>query len=85
MYWGRDMNRKNSIQNRDTEEAISRIDEAIHSRYPDANDSQTERLRGKVLNYVGDGMSEGYDVAMIKRNGAKSILKVLKLIREDND
>jgi hypothetical protein len=49
------------------------------------NDYQTERLRGKVLNYVGDGLSEGYDVAMVKRNGTKSILKVLKLIREDND
>ena len=85
MYWGCAVIRKNSIQNRDTEEAISRIDSAIRSRYPEVNDYQTERLRGKVLNYVGDGLSEGYDVAMIKRNGTKSILKVLKLIREDND
>jgi hypothetical protein len=85
MYWGCAVIRKNSLQNRDTEEAISRIDSALRSRYPDVNDSQTERLRGKVLNYVGDGLTEGYDVAMIKRNGTKSILKVLKLIREDND
>ena len=77
--------RKNSLQNRDTEEALSRIDDAIRRRYPDVNDYQAEHLRGKVLNYVGNGLSEGYDVAMIKRNGAKSILKVLKLIREDAD
>lgn len=85
MYWGCAVIRKNSLQNRDTEEAISRIDSALRSRYPDVNDSQAERLRGKVLNYVGDGLADGYDVAMIKRNGTKSILKVLKLIREDND
>jgi hypothetical protein len=77
--------RKNNLQNRDTEEAISRIDDAIRSRYPEVDDAQAMHLRGKVLNYVGSGLQEGYDLAMIKRNGARTILKVLKLIKEDDE
>ena len=77
--------KRTSLQNRDTEEAISRIDDAIRSRYPEVDDAQAEHLRGKVLNYVGNGLAEGYDLALIKRNGAKSILKVLKLIKEDDE
>ncbi len=54
-------------------------------RYPEVDDAQAEQLRGKVLNYVGNGLAEGYDLALIKRGGAKTILKVLKLIREDDE
>ncbi len=77
--------KRTSLQNRDTEEAIAKIDEAIRQRYPEVDDAQAEHLRGKVLNYVGNGLAEGYDIAMIKRSGAKTILKVLKLIKEDDE
>ncbi len=77
--------KRTSLQNRDTEEAISKIDAAIRSRYPEVDDIQAEQLRGKVLNYVGSGLAEGYDLALIKRSGARTILKVLKLIKEDDE
>jgi hypothetical protein len=76
--------KKRSIQSRDTQQALSKIDDAIRTRYPDCGDGQAENIRGKVLNYVGDGLSDGYDVAMIKRSGLRTILRILKLVEEED-
>ena len=78
------MKRRNSIQNRDTQEGLSKIDEAIRSRYPDCTPDEAENIRGKVINYVGNGLSDGYDVALIKRSGLHTLLRVLKLVEEDD-
>jgi hypothetical protein len=78
------MKRQRTVQSRDTQEALSKIDDAIRSRYPDCTEGQAENIRGKVLNYVGNGLSDGYDVALIKRTGLHTILRVLKLVAEDD-
>ncbi len=73
------------IQRRDSDDAIQDIEDAIRSRYPDVTPAQARNLRDKVLGYVGDGFHEGFDLAMIKRQGNQTILRVLKLIEEDDD
>ena len=79
------MRRLFGIQKADSDDTIRDIEDAIRSRYPDVTPAQARTLRNKVLGYVGNGLHEGFDVAMIKRQDNQTILRVLKLIEEDDD
>lgn len=80
------MRRLFGIQKREDDyEAVEKIDHAIRARFPDVTPAQARNLRNKVLNYVGDGMHDGYDLAMIKRQGDQTVLRVLKMVVENDD
>jgi hypothetical protein len=79
------MRRLFGVQKQDNDDAVQDIDKAIRSRYPDVTPAEVRNLRNKVLGYVGNGFNEGFDLAMIKRQGNQTILRVLKLIEEDDD
>jgi hypothetical protein len=67
-----------------THNALSRLLSVLRKKYPDVSESQAEHLQGKVLNYVSDGLSDGYDLALIKRKDDRTVLKVLKLMEEED-
>jgi len=73
-----------SIQTSSTQGALSGLFNAIRKKYPSVSDAQAEHLQNKVITYVSDGLSDGYDLALIKRKDDRTILKVLKLMEEDD-
>jgi hypothetical protein len=73
-----------SIQSTSTQGALTGLFNAIRKKYPAVSDVQAEHLQNKVISYVSDGLADGYDLALIKRKDDKTILKVLKLMEEDD-
>ena len=67
-----------------TQHALARLLSAIRRKYPNVSESQAEHLQGKVISYVSDGLADGYDLALIKRQDDRTVLKVLKLMEEED-
>ena len=78
------MKESNSLSSPQTQHALARLLASIRKKYPDVSESQAEHLQSKVMVYVADGLSNGYDLALIKHQDDKTILKVLKLQDEED-
>lgn len=61
---------------------VQLIETAIYSRYPYLNPSQAHEMRDKVLGYVAQSFSEGFDMAFIKNENGQAIINILKLVEE---
>ncbi|HEY3291123.1 MAG TPA: hypothetical protein VGK87_13415 [Anaerolineae bacterium] len=73
-----------SIQKSSNQNALSGLFSVIRKKYPNVSDEQVEHLQNKVINYVSDGLNDGYDLALIKRKDGKTVLKILKLMEEED-
>jgi hypothetical protein len=67
-----------------TQPEIRRLDKTIGNLYPDCSARQVAEIRNNIINYVSQGLADGYDLALIKNNDTKKILKVLKIVQEEN-
>ena len=67
-----------------TQSAITNLVNAIRKKYPNVSDAQAEHMQNKVISYVATGLDDGYDLALIGRKNGKTVLKVLKLVEEDD-
>ena len=71
---------KNAIQTTD----LQRLESEIRRLHPSLTTSQVKNVRTKLLRYVSDGLSNGYDIALIKAVSKEEMsIKVLKLSEED--
>jgi hypothetical protein len=64
--------------------SIQRLDMVISRNYPYCSEEQVIQVREKVIEYVIRSFYEGYDLAFIKREGDQAILRILRLIEEEN-
>lgn len=73
-----------SIQKTSSQSALSGLFSVIKKKYPTVPDEQVEHLQNKVITYVSEGLADGYDLALIKRKDGKTVLKVLRLMEEED-
>lgn len=78
------MRETSNLPSTQTQSALAGLFNAIRKKYPTVSDAQAEHLQGKVIHYVSDGLANGYDLALIKRKDGKTVLKVLKLMEEED-
>jgi len=60
------------------------LDDAIKEVFPAYPAKLRNFVKNKIINFVSNGLSDGYDVALIKKIGNKTELRVLQ-IREENE
>lgn len=64
---------------------IKRVDEIIQRHYPKLSSNERQRLAQKILEYIVQGMSEGYTFALQKEVDDGTIVKVLRILTTNHD
>jgi len=62
---------------------LADLDRAITRRYPSLPKNQVRTVRSRIMEYVANGLADGFDVALIKPISDEEIrIKVLTLQKE---
>lgn len=77
------MSNKRALQTND----LGFLDSIIKMQHPKLTKTQVRKVRSRLIQYIASGLSNGFDIALIKvLNEEKEIsIKVLKLRDEDDE
>ena len=67
------------------EQQLAKIDRVIGETYPSLTLEEGERLRNRIIEYILQGLTDGYDFALFKEVDDGTILKVLRIFETELD
>lgn len=67
-----------------TTKVNQRLDKIISKNLPSLDRDEVETVRERIIEYVADGLADGYSLALVKEvDDESTVLKVLKLLSHE--
>lgn len=68
------------MQTKNTEQTLN---VAIHYRFPEAYLEQVVTIRKRLVKHIVDTLTQGYDLASVRKEGDPFILKILRVVKQE--
>lgn len=61
---------------------LSILDNAVRTLYPAKSPQEIRQIRSRVVEYVASGLSDGFEIGLVKGEGHQARIKILRLVEQ---